>query len=50
MLNLDFIDFPGYNFDLFKITHFMEFGFFDRVSDEIFWTYPPSGPLDNALM
>ena len=29
MLNLDFIDFPGQNFDLFEMAHFMEFGFFD---------------------
>ena len=26
------------NFDLFEMTHFMEFDFFDRGSDKIFWT------------
>ena len=33
MLNLDFFDFPDENFEM---THFMEFGFFDRFSDFVF--------------
>ena len=40
MLNFDFFDFPGKNFDLFEMMHFMEFDFFDRVSDKNFWTLP----------
>ena len=34
MLNLDFFDFPGHNFDLFEKIHFMEFDFFDFVPDK----------------
>ena len=45
MLNLDFFYFPGYNFDLFEMTHFMEFGFFDRFSDKRFGLTPLPYPL-----
>ena len=45
MLNLDFIDLTAKNFDFFEMTHFMEFGFFDRFSDKMFWTYPLPDPL-----
>ena len=27
------------------MTHFIGFGFFDRFSDKIFWTYPLLNPL-----
>ena len=44
MLNFDFFDFPGHNFDLFEKIHFTEFDFFD-FSDKMFLTLlPPSGP------
>ena len=37
MLNFDFFDFPGHNFDLFEKIHFTEFDFFD-FSDKMFLT------------
>ena len=35
LVNLDFFDFPGHNFDLFEKILFMKFGFFD-FSDKMF--------------
>ena len=38
MLNFDFFDFPGHNFDLFEKVHFMKFDFFSDFSDKMFLT------------
>ena len=37
VLNFDFFDFPGHNFELFEKVHFTEFDFFD-FSDKMFLT------------
>ena len=50
VLNFDFFDFPGHNFDLFEKIHFMEFDFFD-FSDKMFLTlHTPFRTPSNAFM
>ena len=50
VLNVDFLDFPGHNFDLFEKIHFMEFGFFDFSDKMLLTLLTPFRTPSNAFM